>query len=227
MRVWRVSLVMLLPVLAVAQRKHEPWMDFRDKNTEALNARITAGKVNEPLKGPYAETYTPLIAAVAWDWTDGVRLLLKAGADIEARASEGKTALMAGASSGRPETVSILLDAGAKVNARSARGATALHYCVSWTQYDFFITGFEERLAIVAQMLLDKGADIEARDGLGRTALMWAAGWRHLPTLKTLIAAGADLEAADAAGRTALTWCGDWGKDGDNVKELLAAGAKM
>ena len=56
-----------------------------------------------------------------------VKLLLSAGADVNARANSGRTALMvAAASAGNAESVRAMLDAGADAKARDASGGGAV-----------------------------------------------------------------------------------------------------
>ena len=70
---------------------------------------------------------TSLMAA-AYVSTEIVKLLLDAGADANARAQDGITALMLAAMSGNAETVSLLLDAGADASVIDAVGKTAWDY---------------------------------------------------------------------------------------------------
>jgi ankyrin repeat protein len=66
---------------------------------------------------------TPLHLAAS----EGVaKLLLAYGADVDARAESGITALIEAATAGREEVVGLLLDSGADVGAKTKAGATAL-----------------------------------------------------------------------------------------------------
>ena len=55
-----------------------------------------------------------------------VRLLLDAGANVDAANKHGDTALILAACNGRMEIVRLLLDAGANVDAANTKGGTAL-----------------------------------------------------------------------------------------------------
>jgi ribosomal protein S18 acetylase RimI-like enzyme len=67
-----------------------------------------------------------LIKAAREGYTELVKLLLDAGADIEAKDKYGYTALIRAASNGYTEVVKLLLDAGADIEAKKENGDTAL-----------------------------------------------------------------------------------------------------
>ncbi len=61
-----------------------------------------------------------------------MKVLIEAGADVNAVLPEGETILMTAARTGRPEAVKLLLDAGAKVDAREQwYGESALHWAAA------------------------------------------------------------------------------------------------
>ncbi|KAL3479600.1 ankyrin repeat-containing domain protein [Aspergillus californicus] len=91
-----------------------------------------------------------------------IRLLLRAGIDVEARNKNGETALHIAAKD-TSRDVWDLLHAGADVNARAANGSTPLHCAASASDSSIYT------------MLLDSGADITARDMLNCTPLHTAA----------------------------------------------------
>ncbi len=81
--------------------------------------------VNRPTRGGD----TPLMNAAMWVNTDCVRFLLSRGADPNARAADGATALMLTGNGGANVTIpvlTLLLDAGAEPNLRAKNGRTAL-----------------------------------------------------------------------------------------------------
>ena len=91
-------------------------------------------------------------------------LLLKAGADIEARcSSSGDTPLQVAVLYGHTEKVGELLKGAAKVNASwvedGGKTITALH----------IVAGSGEDRLDIAQMLIDAGADLNAVDDQGQT----------------------------------------------------------
>ena len=137
----------------------------------------TSAAVDRPSlpEGPDGKLLT---AAVSGD-IFSVERLLKEGADINARASNGTTALMGAAYSDYPRTTRLLIARGADVNATSADGLTALHYAAG--------AGNTE----IVGALLTAGADPNATSMDGTTPLMRAARAGRDETVKQLIAGGA------------------------------------
>ncbi|KAH6986800.1 hypothetical protein EDB80DRAFT_183080 [Ilyonectria destructans] len=172
------------------------------------------------LKDTYSRT--PLWYAAQNGHDTVVKLLVAAGADVNAAAAEfdGRTALQAAAEGGHLGVVKKLLAAGADVNAAAAGdyGQTALR------------TAAERGYLEVVEKLLAAGADVNAAaaaDG-GQTTLQAAAGGGYLEVVEKLLAAGADVNAAavELDGRTALQAAAEGGYL-EVVEKLLAAGADV
>lgn len=121
-----------------------------------------------------------------------VQAALNKGADIEARYSDGYTALMSAADHGHTSIVQLLLSRGANVDARCNGGQTALHWAV-WNGH-----------LAAAEMLLKEGkAQPNCIDNYGITPfvlsaytgnseayrLMLAYGAREEPEIRMLLAA--------------------------------------
>lgn len=135
--------------------------------------------------------------AIAADDPSGARVLIAAGADVNARdvGREGATPLHEAAIQGRINVAKVLLAAGADVHARDADGFTPLHSAAAWGHVE------------LARMLIAAGADANAGDNHRQTPLHIVAS-RSVPPLavyadvaKVLLAAGArpNVRAADGS----------------------------
>ena len=87
-----------------------------------------------------------------------IKLLLDAGANLEAVDSDRWTPLHRAANFANVEIMSLLVEAGAKVNAVTVVGWRPLHYAALWSG-----------TVDCVEVLLAAGADIDTRDNYGRT----------------------------------------------------------
>jgi len=109
-----------------------------------------------------------------------VKLLLDAGADVNARSTTlSDTALASAAQLGNPETVRLLVQAGADIEARDGSGWTPLFNAAL------------SRNSEIVQMLLTAGADVNARTSAGWTALKEAQMRGYEDIVQQLKSAGA------------------------------------
>lgn len=143
--------------------------------------------------------------------------LIKRGADVGARDSDGRTPLMNAAVS-RPDLMPLLIENGADVGAvaQSARdrGKTALMFAAE-----------RNPDPEVSRFLIEKGAEVDARDEDGRTSLMWAVSHGSPEVVALLIQRGADVNAKDHYGGSPLrgwAYAGEkvYTRTGDSVKKL-------
>jgi len=139
-------------------------------------------------------------------------LLIKNGADVNARDIRGITALMQAASEGHNKTVKLLIESGADVNAQEALGLTPLM---------FAIPAKTETM----KLLINGGADVNRATGTGRTALISAARSGDTDAVKMLLDKKADIHVKDSWGRNAATYAG-MGGQGDILRLLQSAGAQ-
>jgi truncated hemoglobin YjbI len=117
-------------------------------------------------------------------------LLIRSGADPDAKEAEGHTPLYRASTR---DVAGVLLAAGATADVTSGptRG-TPLHQAA------------RRGVVSVAEALLDHGASIEARDAKGETPLRRAVNCRQVPMVRLLVQRGADRQAADRRGVTPL-----------------------
>ena len=121
---------------------------------------------------------TALMMAAWRGYPATVRVLLKAGADVGAKAKEGETAVMLAAREGHAEIVQALIKAGADVNVKTKRDETALMMAASRGH------------TATVRVLLGAGAKVNTKDKTGQTALLHAIGNGHTDIIRLLRKAG-------------------------------------
>ena len=136
-----------------------------------------------------------LIAAVRGGDIEAVRGLLAQGAEVDAPAGDGSTALQWAVHESRLEIVELLLDGGAEVTATNRYGVGAASLAA------------ENGNAAILERLLAAGADANATMSGGETLLMTAARTGDADTVRVLLARGADANTRESLrGQTALMW---------------------
>jgi ankyrin repeat protein len=213
---------------------HGADVNVRSNFVPAANGRGFEGRTPVPPQpGQAAEEFasgwlTPLMFAAREGDLESARLLVAAGADVNAPASDGKDALGLAIFNGNYELASFLIDNKAQVNKADMQGFTPLFWAVdrrnmeTAPNFPWMVTA--DPLPLIKK-LLEAGADPNApvnntprarmRAGSPRivfaTALMRAAFSGDLELVKLLLAKGADpaivskdnetvLEAAAALG---------------------------
>lgn len=174
-----------------------------------------------PVDGNPGDSETPLITAASYGDVEVARVLIEAGANLDATASPaaggvpGSTALRHAAVFGMTAVVDVLVAAGAHVG--HITEAAAAGDITGWLHPDtpqddrvraLVMAADHERLDVIDQ-LLDAGTPIDADDARwGRQALRQAAMNGRVASVAHLLARGADPNHRDPSHhRTALDWC--------------------
>jgi ankyrin repeat protein len=142
-----------------------------------------------------------------------VRLLLDAGADIDATDAHNETPLFGAAARGDRDMVRLLIERGAGFNFGSD---AELYHLMARMPAAIFLFVAEHQFAV------DRGQRV--LDETQQTLLGWAACTGDLEATKKLLALGADPSETDPQGRTALHYAADRGRE-EIVAELLERGA--
>jgi serine/threonine protein kinase/ankyrin repeat protein len=174
------------------------------------------GSSGPPYEIDQAEViWTPLMAALAAGSVEASRILIKHGADVQARDSFGRTPMTI-VISNCPQAIELLLASGVDINEQTRFGTPLLIAArYQWFYPESAGTSYmpgqiNEKLNAV-KTLLEKGADPNARDSEGRNALMVLSlekrGEKEMETIaESLINAGCDINATDNEGRTPLMY---------------------
>jgi serine/threonine-protein phosphatase 6 regulatory ankyrin repeat subunit B len=165
-----------------------------------------------PCSGYLHGNLTPLAIAAYVGHAATARVLLAAGADVNARRVDGMAPLALAAESSRQPLIELLLERGADPNARDWKGNPVLV--------------IEARHVDAVRALIAHGADVNAKGKDGATALMAAAADGATDSLLALLDAGADLHARSEFGRTPLI-VAVRNAEADAVRLLLARGARV
>jgi uncharacterized protein len=162
-------------------------------DTLVLSYLLKVQGVGPDLRDQYGTT--PLMEACRFGRAKCVRLLVDAGAAVNAADKEKMTVLMyacTGASSSK--VVAFLISKGSKVNERDAYGCTALMRAAS-------------RGAVpIVSTLLENGAYVDEESNNHETPLTFAIVWNHIEVVQQLIDANANLNWCDKEGWTPLQY---------------------
>ncbi|WP_295117861.1 ankyrin repeat domain-containing protein [uncultured Chitinophaga sp.] len=165
-------------------------------NDTVIIAGLLKGRVNVELKDE--DRRTPLMLAVYRSNTAAARLLIAAGANVNAQDKLLNSPFLYAAASGCEEIVRLSMQHGADYKVLNRYGGTAL------------IPACERgHLAVVAALLEDKSFPVDHVNNLGWTALLEAiilgnGGPQYETVVQMLVTAGCDVNIADKEGVTPL-----------------------
>ncbi|KAK1242942.1 hypothetical protein MKX08_005754 [Trichoderma sp. CBMAI-0020] len=146
--------------------------------------------VDDPITFP--DGRTALVWAAARGFTEVVRQLIGAGADVNTADKDGCTPLLAASEYGHVEVARILIEKDADLEATAEEGVTPLFLATA--------AGCLEMVKI----LLEKDANIEATDAEGITPLIAASYAGNIATVQLLLDHGAQIGATTKDNITAI-----------------------
>ena len=182
---------------------------------------------------------TPLLLILEQPWmaynsqqvSNRIAALLKAGARVDAKDSQGRTPIHLAAKLTTPAALSLLVQHATNFDSiLDSEGRTALHYAVTTAN-----GGYQPTIGTNAAVLLARGANPNIPDKHGLTPLHLAITNRsdqRLTITKLLLDHHADPNARDSLGRTPLHALAKSMRDGDyffrpseTIEALIKAGA--
>jgi hypothetical protein len=125
---------------------------------------------------PNAKGVTPLMGAAHAGALEPLRLLLAAGAPVDARDAHGYTALMLACNAGHAVCVRLLLGAGAAIDSKDEESQTSIMFAAQ--------NGHDD----IVRILMERGADPDAKSSKGLTAAALATQKGHQGTASLLMA---------------------------------------
>ena len=180
---------------------------IENENIKNLKKTITDGaSLAVPYQGALA-----LNLAIEKGNKEIIEILLKNGANINAKDDAKITPLHEAVYSKAIEIVRILIQNGADINAKNDAGEIPLHHAVYYGYRD------------IGELLISNGSDINTKDNLGNTVLHEAAAQGRSEFVEILIQNGANINAKTDRGLTPLHMA----SNKEIVKFLIDAGSDI
>lgn len=206
-RLAAVGILACLGSVAAESAADQWYPAIRNGDLAAVRAMIKSGSIN--VRGRRGNT--PLMYASAFGNAEMMDVILRAGADVNARNDFGASALLWAASD--LLKVRLLLAAGADVNVRSNAGRTPL-----------MAAAYADGSLKIVKLLVAKGARIDVKEADETPLLNIAAQSDNSAVVRFLIARGTAADSTDAVGQTPLFWAATNG-NAELTGELLGRGA--
>ncbi|XP_049320224.1 ankyrin repeat domain-containing protein 6 [Astyanax mexicanus] len=179
-------------------------------NREVISALVQGGcALDLQDKDLFQQEGNTALHEVAWHgFSQSVKVLVKAGANLHIQNKGGSTPLHLACQNGHAQSARVLLLGGSVPDIKNKAGDTCLHIAARYNH------------VVVVKILLGAFCSVAEKNQVGDTALHVAAALNHKKTVSLLLEAGADCSIKNNAGRTAL----DKARDNNNreVSLLLA-----
>ena len=184
-----LPLLMLGPEIAASQSSsgHELLQAVERGDTATVNRLLTAGTLPDPVD---SAKQTPLLIAVAKNSPNAAKLLIDAGANVNAQASNLDSPWLLAGALGRAPMLRMMIPKGPDFSLRNRFGGTAL------------IPACERAHVEAVEVLLTTRIDVNHVNNLGWTCLLeivilGEGGPRHVEVTRKVLAAGANPNIAD------------------------------
>jgi ankyrin repeat protein len=181
-----LSVGLVLPVTGI-DNPAELFQAIRNNRLDVLKNNLSRANVETR----DARGATLLMHAAAYGTIESMRMLLDAGADVNAANDFNATALLWCARDAAKAR--LLIEHGANVNIQSKQGRTPL-----------MLAALRDGGSDIVALLLAKGADVKAKDNRGDTALGLAAETGDAAIMRLLLDKGADVNGRNRKGETPL-----------------------
>lgn len=168
------------------------WLEFRPDDLKMLDLLIKAGAdLNQ--KTVFGETPLMRISRAAGTTPEMIRRMVASGADVNAEAPDGLTAVLAATCYGNTGVLDALLSAGARPNQSNPLALPPL------------VVAVEDGMRDKALRLIEAGANVNSSNpDNGQTPLMLAVAADDKALVRVLLDAEADVGAKDRLGNSAL-----------------------
>lgn len=170
---------LLIHIIQFGKREHLEILIEKDWDVNMSLGRSGAASLDDGWTGDDA---TALHWAVALNKLKHIKLLLAAGADVNARDADNATPLHAPFLYGDVDILQVLIEHGADVNAKNNDGETAL---LQWA---------EEGRSDGVRYLMEQGADIHEKRADGTSILWFVANRSDTELAEELLGRGATLD---------------------------------
>ncbi len=160
--------------------------------------------INDQIELPdndYECLMTPFMWLAHYGHTHLIENFINKGADVNAKSSDGSTALMFAATREHAETVTLLLNREANINEENTGGSTPLNLAIN------------EGLLKIVTLLVSRGANVNAYNNAHYTPLMYAIYAGYLDIVICLMNYGAHINVSGGPyHKTPLMYAADMGR---------------